>query len=422
MRINRILSGMATLFFLNTVEAGTPVWTFTPLTPTTISIDSSSTATVQYLVTNQSHTSHTLVMTPINGVTQTTTSGNCSYSFTLGYLQSCTLTLQIDGSVLHSNIVGGPKVCQQGNPLQCFQPSQNDILNITVSGVTPPVTASYAYITSLGDGTVSQCTVDSAGELSNCTTALNGFNSLAGVTINNRFAYFSDIVSTDVTYCKVNSTSGALTDCNTSSGFYNPSNMAIYHGSTSDFAYVANYNNQDDPTGATVSQCTINPTTGALSSCNTTTGFNNPFGIAIDDEFAYITNQGDNTVTQCTINPATGLFVSCKAITASIVFTSLAGIAIKNGYAYIAQFSANEVSKCTVDNAGATLSNCSTTSGFTTPFGVTINNGFAYITNGGDSTVSKCAVGSTGELLGCADTPSGVGVFSEPTGIAFYTN
>ena len=36
------------------VHAGTPLWTFTPLTPTTITVAGSDTATVRYQVTNQS--------------------------------------------------------------------------------------------------------------------------------------------------------------------------------------------------------------------------------------------------------------------------------------------------------------------------------------------------------------------------------
>jgi hypothetical protein len=35
------------------LHAATPLWTFTPLTPTSISIPANKTATIQYQVTNQ---------------------------------------------------------------------------------------------------------------------------------------------------------------------------------------------------------------------------------------------------------------------------------------------------------------------------------------------------------------------------------
>lgn len=111
--------------------AGTPVWTFTPLTSTTITVAANDTATVSYQVTNQSRKSHTLVMKAIPGVTQVTSTGNCPNPFVLDYQQSCTLNLSINGSALNGNVNGGPVVCSQGNPSQCYQPSAANSLRIT---------------------------------------------------------------------------------------------------------------------------------------------------------------------------------------------------------------------------------------------------------------------------------------------------
>ena len=140
------------------LHAGSPVWTFTPLTNTTVTVASSETATIQYTVTNQSMRSHTLEMTRIPGISQTTTAGNCGNPFTLGYQESCTLTLVVTGSALQGNVSGGPKVCQQGNALQCYQPSSSDSLNITLSGATP-----LAIGDSFGGGTVA-CLTSTGGE------------------------------------------------------------------------------------------------------------------------------------------------------------------------------------------------------------------------------------------------------------------
>ena len=121
------------LSFTTLSYAGAPVWTFTPLTATSISVPANGTATIQYQITNQSAKSHSLVMTPITGITQTTAgSGICSNPFTLPSKSSCTLSLQVNGSQLAHSITDGPIVCEQGSTLQCYKPSPSNILNINV--------------------------------------------------------------------------------------------------------------------------------------------------------------------------------------------------------------------------------------------------------------------------------------------------
>src|SRR5258708_895882 len=79
------------------VKAGTPLWTLTPLTATTLSIPAGSSATVQYQVTNQSSLTHALSMQSITGVTQLTNgAGVCTNPFVLGPKASCVLSLQIE--------------------------------------------------------------------------------------------------------------------------------------------------------------------------------------------------------------------------------------------------------------------------------------------------------------------------------------
>lgn len=129
--IKRLVSFLSLIFLTSAAYAGTPLWTFTPLTPTTFTITANDTVTVQYTVTNQSRRTHTLVLTPQIGVTQVTTAGNCPNPFVLGFQQSCTLTLSIDGSAIRRNITTGPVVCERGNPLQCYQPCANK-LNISL--------------------------------------------------------------------------------------------------------------------------------------------------------------------------------------------------------------------------------------------------------------------------------------------------
>lgn len=133
------------------LHAGSPVWTLTPLTATTLSVPSNATATVQYQVTNQSTKTHMLFMQSIQGITQLTTGlGVCGNPFVLTGKASCTLSLQVNGNQLTHSITDGPIVCEQGSTLQCYKPSPSNVLNInvganeytisgTVSGLTDSV-------------------------------------------------------------------------------------------------------------------------------------------------------------------------------------------------------------------------------------------------------------------------------------------
>ncbi len=129
--IPRILLSTLFFFIITSLQAGKPLWTFVPLTPTTVSVPINGATTIKYTVTNQSRKTHTLVMTPIAGITQDISSSNCLAPFVLGYQKSCTLVLKINGAAINSNIAGGPVVCEQANLLQCYQPAQVNSLNIT---------------------------------------------------------------------------------------------------------------------------------------------------------------------------------------------------------------------------------------------------------------------------------------------------
>lgn len=114
--------------------AGSPVWTFKPLTPTAVVLPSNGTAQVEYLITNQSTKSHTLTMLPIAGVTQVTTGvGVCANAFVLTSKSSCVLTLQVNGNQLTSSVNDGPIVCQQGSTTQCYRPAASDVLNLSLA-------------------------------------------------------------------------------------------------------------------------------------------------------------------------------------------------------------------------------------------------------------------------------------------------
>ena len=153
--IFKAMKGIALFSVLATAHASTSLWTFTPLTPTTVSVPSNDTATVQYTVTNQSSRVHTLSMQAIQGITQITTGlGVCGNPFVLTGKASCTLSLQINGSQLASSVIDGPIVCEQDSALQCYRPVAANILHITqtsaITDATITVTGSPLTLTTNG--------------------------------------------------------------------------------------------------------------------------------------------------------------------------------------------------------------------------------------------------------------------------------
>ena len=215
--INKIMIGAWLAFAMAFVHAGTPLWTFTPLTATTISVAANDIASVSYQVTNQSRRSHTLAMNAIPGVTQVTSPGNCPNPFVLGYKQSCILNLSIHGSALNGNVSGGPVVCQGGNPNQCYQPGSTDILQITLikrpavnftvgnsvfgllgtlvltnngEVLTMKADGKYTFSSALPPGSPYQVTIQSKPANQTCTV-INGSGIITNANITNITVYCS---------------------------------------------------------------------------------------------------------------------------------------------------------------------------------------------------------------------------------------
>ncbi|WP_216637142.1 hypothetical protein [Legionella micdadei] len=165
---NKCLLGFRMLAFLwsglitTTVCAGIPLWTFEPLTPTSLAVPANSTALVQYRVTNQSSSPHTLLMLPIQGIMQINTGlGDCSIPFMLLGKGACTLSLQVIGSQIIGPIIDGPVVCQLGSLNPCYRPSPLHVLNITQA---PPITNAVIAVkgsplTLTVDGSIGQLTI-----------------------------------------------------------------------------------------------------------------------------------------------------------------------------------------------------------------------------------------------------------------------
>jgi hypothetical protein len=126
-----LIISMSTLLLIPSARAAAPLWTFTPLTATNISIKLTEKVTIKYRLVNKSKKTRTLMINPINGITQITSENTyCKSPSVLEPNQSCVLTFQIDGNKLNGDVLGGPIVCNRGKRLQCFQPKQVDSIAI----------------------------------------------------------------------------------------------------------------------------------------------------------------------------------------------------------------------------------------------------------------------------------------------------
>jgi len=123
----------------SSLPAQTPVISLVPLDPLPMQLASNAFAVVRYQASNLSAVTSTWMLSPITGIAQLNNgAGDCADPFTLGDNQSCVLALQLNGSQMGSGVHGGPVVCRQGNPLQCYQPSPANQLDVTI--VAPPDT------------------------------------------------------------------------------------------------------------------------------------------------------------------------------------------------------------------------------------------------------------------------------------------
>ncbi|HBD7044714.1 TPA: DUF1566 domain-containing protein [Legionella pneumophila] len=167
---NTILTAFFSCLMLSSVQAGTPLWTFVPQTPTDITVAKGGSAQVVYTVQNQSSKAKTLMMKLIAGISQ---SAPCN----LPAKGSCTLTLNVNGATLQGNVVGGPILCQQGNDLQCYQPSSANILRIRLTE-QPPVQQFTVTPSAGANGTISPATpqvVNAGSSLTFTATPNTGF-------------------------------------------------------------------------------------------------------------------------------------------------------------------------------------------------------------------------------------------------------
>jgi DNA-binding beta-propeller fold protein YncE len=213
-----------------------------------------------------------------------------------------------------------------------------------------------------------QCVVDGAGDLSSCLSAytIGGRNMVdIKLTSNDAYAYLSSDNYQSVYQCSVDGTTGVLT-CNTvtpavgsgSGGMCVPEMMTVVGTKL----YIASqlYTDNEEPQNScndAVTYCTIDNSTGAVSSCinANVSGLDQPFGIALNptNTFAYITNWNTNTV-KCAVSSTDGSLSSCGPSGAG----SGNGITLNSSGTQAYIVNNNKVQICAVDGSTGALSSC----------------------------------------------------------------
>lgn len=278
------------------------------------------------------------------------------------------------------------------------------------------------YVTDRTNGTVTRCTADvTTGAVGNCGTPVTSFTTPTSVTVSGNYAYVANFGGNTVTQCTLDA-NGDLTSCVDSgaTGLTSPTDVVVV-GSN---AYVVNFGNSSavPSVPSSISKCTVDATTGALSACADAgaTQLNNPIGIAIQGSVAYITNNGDASVSQCAIDGTTGnLTCSTGTKYLGLGLSSPYGIAVNGTSLYIVSQgtssdpTSSKVTRCSLDatTGNVDTASCTTEAGFTLAGAtgwyqtnrIAFHGGYAYLTNRNLNGVAQCSVdATTGALSACA--------------------
>jgi 6-phosphogluconolactonase len=279
----------------------------------------------------------------------------------------------------------------------------------------------FAYVANLGsnaedDATISMYTINpDTGVLTPTTPATvptGYFPQGIGISPGGNFVYTANSDDNTVSMFTVNSTTGVLTPTAPPTVATGWSPLSVTVDPTGHFAYVANQ--VDD----TVSMYTVNATTGVLTPTTppTVPTGDSPFGVTVDpsDKFAYVANPydgNDGTVSQYTINPSTGVLTPNAAgmVIAGNQPTSVA-VDPSGKFAYVTNRMDDTVSMFTINPNGGNLIPNGTVGAGGEPFRMVFDPSgkFAYVANE-DSPISIYTLNNNGTLtpMGTAETENG---------------
>lgn len=231
-----------------------------------------------------------------------------------------------------------------------------------------------------GAGHVYLCSVNTANaQLSSCATSDAGqgawkpWDIFVAEVNNSQIIYVVDnrAGSGNVWLCQVDQSSGALTSCSQSNGgatFNSPSRISFGITNSAVFAYVT------DPAAGDVYACSVSQTTGALSSCAVSNGGVSgwaPTGIYLmtyngSTDYAYVTDGTNGNVYVCSVNASTGSLSSCTVNNGGATgwLPTMFSIAYESG-TYFADVSDQHgnVYLCNLNQSNGQLSGCAVSNG-----------------------------------------------------------
>ena len=219
------------------------------------------------------------------------------------------------------------------------------------------------------------------------------------------------------------------------------------------YAYITNFIASYYSNVGAYTQCglTIDGSIESSSCNNINTNIILPSGIAISNNYAYITQAylPDNiqtessTFTQCNVNAESIESASCAPVTITPTGMSLGGIAISNGHAYMTSMNNNSIVQCNIDNLGIESQSCSTitptgSGALNYPAGIAADLNYVYIANSAESiffyptgnSYTQCPISESGmNSSGCITViPGGSGALSSVSqvtvnsGFAYFSN
>ena len=222
------------------------------------------------------------------------------------------------------------------------------------------VANNIAYVTN-DNNVVTQCTI-TAGSITACAVpTISGawqINTARSMAVYNNVIYIPNYVTNSVTQC-ITDGDGSITSCNVPNIAWNlgtPTGIAIVNNT----AYILNVISTG-PDVQGITECTIDGS-GNITSCvippTPSTGWlvSSAQQIVIVDNIGFIVN-GDNVV-QCSMT--NGSFTSCAVPPVpNWAFSGGYGIAIQNNYAYVISFGPSSVTRCTIESG--TIVSCALT-------------------------------------------------------------
>ena len=287
-------------------------------------------------------------------------------------------------------------------------PSDNGYYHFPVSDTEPAVITVSGPVGNSGKASrisTSLC-LNGVGKTYNCETHT------VPVVIGPRFAYVTDLTSGNVSVCAISASTGALSECTSTSGFnfHLPETIALNPAGT--FAYIADNGNG-------LAFCAVDAVTGELNKCAYTGDLTNiqTAGVVLNaaGNRAYVSyyNGGTASIVQlCTVE-ASGELTGCAPTGSGFSGTTdLEGITLNPSgtFAYVANNSGG-IFYCPIDKTTGELGVCHLTGTLgLSAAGITLNAAgtVAYETERGGA-ISVCTASpSTGLLTGCVPTATGV--------------